>query len=489
MSGSSDTGKTDYAWSVEQHGIEPIPPQDRHGRAIELFRLWVGANTNYVVVATGALIFSMHLSLLSAISAIVVGNLAGCLVLGLTSIMGPRSGTSGIMTSRSSFGQLGSFLPKGLNVISALSWFSINSILATQALAQLFTMVGYTDGSAVWVALTIVLFLEILLAIYGHATIIASESYIAIILGLIFCVLTIFVLRKVDIGSVLAAPKESFSLATWFTAVSLIFAYPLGWSNYASDYSRYFPESMSWRKVAFAAGAGQFVPVALCEILGVLLAIAVGGNLGSNPVTQLSSFLPTWFKVPLLISIVLGGVAANVPNGYTASLGMLALRIPIKRVYSLLVIAGFTMLFRITIIYYGDFFDTYQSFLTYMAFWIAPWAGIVIVDYFLRGGVYKREEWMKWRDSAYWFGNGVFWPGVTAFTCGILACFMFSNSATFVNPIAARFGMGDFSCGAGFIMGSAVYFLLARRRIERAPTNPDVSRLETRWNMTRDFMQ
>src|SRR6202034_690673 len=107
-------------------------------------------NTNFVVVATGALIFSMHLSLLSAVAAIVVGNLAGCLVLGLSSIMGPRSGTSGIMTSGSSFGQLGAVLPKGLNVISALSWFSINSILATQALDQLFAMVGYADTSAIW---------------------------------------------------------------------------------------------------------------------------------------------------------------------------------------------------------------------------------------------------------------------------------------------------------------------------------------------------
>ncbi len=63
---------------------------------------------------------------------------------------------------------------------------------------------------------------------------------------------------------------------------------------------------MNWKKIAFDAGAGQFVAVALCEVLGVLLAIAMGGNLGGDPVSQASSFLPTWFKVPLLISIVLG---------------------------------------------------------------------------------------------------------------------------------------------------------------------------------------
>ncbi len=111
---------------------------------------------------------------------------------------------------------------------------------------------------------------------------------------------------------------------------------------------------------------------------------------------------------------------------------MLALRIPIKRVNSLLVIAGFTRLFRIAVIYYGKFFDAYQTFLTYMAYWTAPWAGIVVVDYFMRDGAYKCAEWMKWRDGAYWYGNGVFWPGVVAFISGTSACFIFSNSSTFV---------------------------------------------------------
>ena len=117
----------DKAWSIEQHAIDPIPLKDRHGTPAELFKMWIGANTNYVVVVTGALALSQGLSLWQALAAILVGNLLGCFTLGLTTIMGPRTGTSGIMTSRSSFGQLGSFLPKAVSLVSALSWFSINS--------------------------------------------------------------------------------------------------------------------------------------------------------------------------------------------------------------------------------------------------------------------------------------------------------------------------------------------------------------------------
>jgi NCS1 family nucleobase:cation symporter-1 len=44
--------EADKAWSIEQHAIDPIPRKDRHGTPAELFKMWIGANTNYVVVVT-----------------------------------------------------------------------------------------------------------------------------------------------------------------------------------------------------------------------------------------------------------------------------------------------------------------------------------------------------------------------------------------------------------------------------------------------------
>lgn len=53
------TDTTDKIGSIERHGIEPIPQAERHGSAFELFRLWVGANVNYVVIVTGAFTLAM----------------------------------------------------------------------------------------------------------------------------------------------------------------------------------------------------------------------------------------------------------------------------------------------------------------------------------------------------------------------------------------------------------------------------------------------
>jgi len=92
--------KSDKVGGIEQHGIDPIPISDRHGSPFELFKLWVGANVNYVVIVTGAFALSVGVTFVQAVTAILLGNLIGCLMVGLTSIQGPKTGASGMMTSR-----------------------------------------------------------------------------------------------------------------------------------------------------------------------------------------------------------------------------------------------------------------------------------------------------------------------------------------------------------------------------------------------------
>ena len=461
----SYTIKSDKVGAIEQHGIDPIPTTDRHGSPFELFKLWVGANVNYVVIVTGAFALSVGVTFVQAVTAILLGNLIGCLMVGLTSIQGPKTGTSGMMTSRVSFGQLGSMLPKIVNVVSALSWFSINSIVATQALNELFNIAGYTGHSAVWVALGIVLAAEIIVAVYGHATIIAAEGLIAVVLAVLFLGLAYFVVPHVPMQQMLTFNSHQGTFSAWLVALGIIVSYPIGWTNFASDYSRYFPPTMSWQKIALSAGLGQFVSLTLCEIIGVVFAIAVGGNLGNDPVSQLGHFLPTWFMVPLLIAVIFGGVAANVPNGYTASLGLLALRLPMTRVVSLAVIALFTVCVRVAVVYYGEFFDVYQNFLNYMVFWTGPWAAIVIVDYFMRDGNYSSVDMMKWGSGRYWYRNGIFWPGVTAFAVGIIMSLVFSNSETYASPLMTNvLGWGDLSFEAGILSAALVYWALAKSK-------------------------
>ncbi len=473
MSGDSDRPAevaADAPWSIERHAIDPIPTRDRHGSPGELFRLWVGANVNYVVLITGSLAIVQGLSLPQSIAAILIGNLLGCAMVGFSSIMGPKTGTAGIVTSRVSFGQLGAVLPIFISTLAAIGWFSINSVVATDSLANLFGMMGLPHTSWVSaVALLLVLAAEILLAIYGHATIIAAEKYGAILLVVLFLIFAALMLPRIDFAAA-AEAAHPLKFASWLLVTGLIFSYPLSWTNFASDYSRYLPEGTSWRSIAIAAGAGQFVALVFCEIIGVLFAMALGGAL-TDPVADLPKVLPGWYLPPFLLAIIVGSIAANVPNGYTAGLGLLALRLPIGRIASMFLIAALTLAFRIFTLFYGHAIDLYEQWLGYMLIWTGPWIAIVVIDYFMRAGRYSHVDLMAWGGGRYWYFGGVLWAGVVAFLLGLAASLGFSNSDLYHSPLMTLFlGGTDLSFEAGMLVAGVAYYLMSKGRIaaERA---------------------
>jgi NCS1 family nucleobase:cation symporter-1 len=455
--------EADKPWSIEQHGIDPIPAADRHGSPQELFRMWIGANVNYVVVLTGALAVTRGLSLWAAIAAVLLGNLLGCAVLGLASIMGPRTGTAGIVTSRVSFGQLGAFVPIAASTVAALGWFSINSVVATQSLEQVLHLAGLPDGAALsWASMLVVLVAEILLAIYGHATIVAAEKWLAVLLLVLFAGGLYFVLGRIDWAHAAGGARHPASTGDWLLVLGLVFSYPISWTNFASDYSRYLPARTSWWAIVKSAGGGQFVALVFCEIIGVFFAMAAGGTL-ADPVSDLPKLLPSWFILPFLLAVILGSVASNVPNGYTSGLGLLALRIPIRRVTSLLVIAIATLAFRVATLLFGHFFDLYQQWLGYIILWTCPWVAIVVVEHFLRGGQYDARDLMRWGAGEYWYRGGVHWPGLAAFCIGLAASVLFSNSDIYASPLMTDYlGGADLSFEAGVLGAGLAYYLLSK---------------------------
>jgi NCS1 family nucleobase:cation symporter-1 len=455
----------DKPWSIEQHAIEPIPGADRHGSPAELFRLWIGANMNYVVLLTGALAVTQGLSFWGSMSAILIGNVMGCCVVGLASIMGPKTGSAAIITSRPSFGQLGAVLPIFVSTISAIGWFSINSVVATQSLIEVFKLVGLPPSPVFgWLALLFVLVAEITVALYGHATIIASERMVSTLLVVMFLGLLICVVPRIDwaMAAIGRKPHDAH-LATWLLVMGLMFSYPVSWTNFASDYSRYLPKATSWRSIALASGGGQFVSLVFCEAIGVCFALAVGGDL-SDPVADLPKVLSNWYLLPFLMTVIVGCIATNVPNGYTAGLGLLALRLPITRITSMLVIALATLAFRIFTMLHGHALDLYEQWLGYILIWTCPWVAIVIVDYFMRDGEYDGTDLMLWGRGRYWYSGGIYWPGILAFLLGLGASFLFANGDLYASPLMTRFfGGTDLSFESGLIVAGLIYYFMKRR--------------------------
>lgn len=461
---STDLLKGDYIvdepWKVEQNELDPIPLHKRHGNPWELLGMWFGGNVNYQVITTGLLLGTLGLGLWDCVTAIIIGNLLGCAILGLASIPGPRTGNAGIVTSRASFGQKGSYLPKVISLFAIIGWFCISTMIGILALEELFITFGVAEsvGLKIFCAILVAV-IEVLIALYGHASIVKYETAMSFLLGVLFIGMFLFMLPKINWAFAGDPAADRFQM--WIVAVGIAFSYPLSWTNFAGDYSRYLPYNSNWKTIAWSAGMGQFFALVFCEILGVLAIIAVGGH-ADNPITDLPKIMPVWYLVPFLLSVTIGCIATDVLNAYSAGLGLLALRVPVKRVISVGIIGVIAVIFRIYAIYFVDFFAMYQQWLTFIIIWTCPWVSIVIVDHYLRHGNYNMVDLVNASGGEYWFDKGIHWPGVVSFIVGLAAGILTTNTPFFVSPLMAPLGHIDLSYFVGVLLTAVLYYYWAK---------------------------
>src|SRR3981081_57646 len=178
----SEAEAVDPIFGIEIHGLDPIPAEHRHGEPRELFWTWLGGNFNYVVLASGAFTILFGLNIWQAVAAAVIGSVIGAIVFGFCGIFGPRTATATIVNTRAAFGLNGNFPAAFISWLSASGWVAVNSVLAVFALVTLAQSIGLGDGPAVKIAaLIIVLVGQVAIALFGHATVVASERIFFIV--------------------------------------------------------------------------------------------------------------------------------------------------------------------------------------------------------------------------------------------------------------------------------------------------------------------
>ncbi len=457
----------DPIFGVEIHGLDPIPSEHRHGEPKELFWTWFGGNFNYVVLAAGAFTIIFGLNIWQAISAAVIGSILGAIVFGLCGIFGPRTATATIVNTRAAFGLYGNFPAAFISWLSASGWVAVNSVLAVFALVQLAGIIGLGTGIAVQIAaVAIVILAQLIIALFGHATVVASERIFAVVSMLLILGVMVFALPKVNWTYPQAKTLAgSTTLGTWFLALSVIMAGPLSWVNYASDYSRYFPTNTSWKRIAVMSGLGVGISALFGSLMGTVLATVVDM---SNPVASLPKILPGWYLVPFLLVVIWGAIANNVLNLYTAGLGLLALRVRARRWIAVCIVGSLATVLTCIAVFVYNFMSLYAEWLSLTLILLAPWTAILLVDYFVRRGQYDVEGLHTWGRGPYWYHNGVNWLALAVYFIGIVAALAVSNSTLWASPISTQLlGGADLSLFAGLIVPGILYYLVARRQVPK----------------------
>ncbi|WP_049567548.1 purine-cytosine permease family protein [Nonomuraea sp. SBT364] len=391
--------------AVERNGINAIPEGERRGRPSDLFWPWAGSNLSLFGVAFGVYVVGLGLGVFPAIVTGAVGYVLSFGLVGLVAVAGSRSGVPTMTLGRAPFGYQGNKLPAALSYVSNVGWETVLVTLAAQGGAAILGRVapGIPATTATAVCFAVAALVTIAVGVYGHAMIMVVQRY----LTYAFVVLTV-------IYMVLMAPRLGTALeggeagpGAWVGGV--IFAMTLlglGWVNCGADYSRYLPSASRPSRVALWTTLGGALPPMVLLVFGVLLAGGdpeLAGAAAGDPVGALAGALPTWFLLPYLLTAIGGFLAGAIMDIYSSGLSMLALGVPIRRHYAvlidglLMVLGGYYLLFVST-----SFLATFQAFLAIIGVVMAAWVAVFLVDLW------------RWRDGGRAYDERLLRPGAPA---------------------------------------------------------------------------
>ncbi|MFI6877641.1 purine-cytosine permease family protein [Streptomyces sp. NPDC050400] len=444
--------------AVEEHGAEPVPHDKRHGSPRQLLWTWASPQVGFATLFIGVLsVSAFGLSFWQAVAALVLGAGLGSLAHGVLSTDGPRFGVPQMVIGRLSFGHRGNALPSGVNAfVAGVGWFAVNTVGGAFALNSL-------TGLAPLPSLLILVVLEIVIGYVGHDLVHRFEKYAFPVLAVIFLIAAVWIFKGADIAGSGAAASGGFG--GFMLAFSACFGFTAGWNPCAADYARYLPADTPPRATAWYAGLGLFVSIAVVSVIG-----AASGTLaapeGASPTDAFVGQLPGWLGDLTLVAIILGAMAAATLNVYSAAVSISSLSLPLPKWLgraSLVAIvgavgtaAGWASL--------ADAGHAFENFLLVIAYWIAPWLGVALMEHWLRA---LPEDALAGRLQDRTFTNPA---GLIALLAGVAVSVpLFSNQTLFVGWVPGTWpAVGDLTCPVGFAVGALLYALLRRR--DRAGT-------------------
>jgi purine-cytosine permease-like protein len=465
----------DRVVTVEPGGVEYIPARERHGRPLQLFWTWTSPNFEFATVYVGVLpIVLFGGGFWMTVVGLVLGTALGSITHGWLSTFGPRYGVPQLIQSRGAFGYVGNLLPAALNTLtSGAGWVAVNSVSGAFAVQTFFGHVGWSVPPF-WLALAVVVSIEIAIAFVGYNMVHQFERVIFPFLGLVFaaCCLYIFSRTSPALGFNPAAPAAAGGqLGAFILAVFFAYAYAVSWNPYGADYARYLPKDTSALRVAIAAGLGLFLSCAVLEIAGAALATVAGTSWGPNdvPTDQFVKPLPQALALIATVAIALGAIAANVLNLYSAAMSFLTLgiRLTLRRRRAVVAVGFGVVGFCVALTGNAAPGSKYEAFLFFNTYWIVPFIAVVLTDWALRKGSYREVSFFDTRHRP--------WKGIVAMLAGIVASFPFWNQSLYVGVVPSNVPQfGDISFVVGFAVAIVVYLSLRplRGRAAHQPLGP-----------------
>ncbi|MYS84846.1 purine-cytosine permease family protein [Embleya scabrispora] len=458
---ASDATAGDHVGRPETRGIDQVPEAERHGRPSELFAIWAAPNVSYLSFVVGAALILMGLSLAQAIGITLVANLLW-ITTGVVAVSGPAAGTSGSVVSRAMYGVLGNRVVLVLTGwLIASAYLALNWSAASVAGIGLAKRLGLPDNAAVEAVIVCAIAGgTVLIAIFGHATIVRLYAALSAFLTLVFVVVTGYVLANTDWSYAPAEPLRGTALFATLTAgFTIVASTPLSYSN-SPDLARYLPRGTNPIAIAGWTALGAYLPSVVFTSVGALAATTLDM---SDPQRALESILPGWFIPLFVIAVVTNTMANNGMTAYSAGLAIQSVGVRLARIPAVVIIGvlGTTMTLFATLVF--DFLTSVNTMLELVVVVTGPAMAVAVTDLLLRRNRYDGSALLaERRDGPFWYRAGVHWAGILAITVGGLTAAMCVTTSFWTGPLATATGDLDLAVPGGMLTAAAVYWGVAR---------------------------
>lgn len=459
---------------LEDKTIQPIPLNERHGKARDLFTIWFGSNIMIMTIVTGGLATTVFgLSFVPAIVGIILGNVIGGIFMALHSAQGPQLGVAQMIQTRGQFGSFGALLIVVIVVIMYVGFFAANLVFGGEAMAAVSPDISVDAG------IIIIGIVSVVATIFGYRLIHAYARFLSIVAGLALLLAFVWIMFVHGLPATFLY-QGNFNWVGFMATVSVSALWQLAYAPYVSDYSRYMPQGTGSGPAFWASYSGCVLGTLFPMILGALvgtLAVTMGADAGNVEIVgSMGALLQPWTLAVVGI-FCLGVAASNAMNLYCGVLCSLTIGqtfkpnwLPRAKTRSVAAIILFTFALLISLFARDNFILFYTNFLSFLMYVLVPWTAINLVDYYLlRHGDYRVEDFFKRDGGVYGRFN---WVAIGSYVAGALVQLPFSATAIYTGPVAAAMGGVDLSWIVGLVVVAPLYYVAARVFRKKAAAAP-----------------
>lgn len=361
------------------------------------------------------------------------------------------------------------FLVAVLNIIACVGWSAANAIVGAQLLNAV------NDQVPGYAGILIITFCTLIVTFCGYKFVHMYEYWSWIPTCIVFIIVFGTFAHSGDFINIPMGVGIS-EMGACLSFGSTVYGFATGWTSYAADYTVYQPKTQSRRLVFLSAWLGLIVPLLFTQFLGIAIMSATEMGDGVNNKyaegyrASVNGGLIAAVLEPLggfgkfcLVILALSIIANNCPNIYSVGLTLQVLSRATQRVPRFIwTFLASCVSLAIGIPGYDHFETVLENFMSLIAYWLAIYSGIALVDHFVfrRGFAgYRPEDY----DNPEKLPMGI--AASVAFAFGIVGVVVGMSQSWWTGPIAKyagdpTTGGGDIGFELGFAFSSFVYCIL-----------------------------